>query len=50
MEVNLANLVTLLILDHLISLGFIYLLVNKLLGGKPVFPQRQQAEHEGEQS
>ncbi len=49
MEVNIANLVTLLILDHLISLGFIFMLVSKLLGGKPVFQQRQ-AEHSEEQS
>lgn len=44
METSIANIVTILALDRLISLGFIYLLVSKLLGGRPIFPQRRDEE------
>ena len=39
MEPNISNVVTLLVLDHLLSLGFIYLLVA-LLVGKVIITRR----------
>ena len=40
MDQPLANIITILTLDRLISLAFIYMLVRMLLGAKPMFPQR----------
>ncbi len=45
MELNLANIITIIVADHLISLVFIYLLVTRLTGAKPIFPQRAEGRH-----
>lgn len=44
MELNLPNIITILVADHLISLAFIYMLVRMLTGTKPLFPQRGTEE------
>lgn len=48
MELNLANIVTLLVIDRVISLGFIYLLVARIIGGKPLFQRRPLGSEDAE--
>ncbi len=39
--VSIANIITILVGDHVVSLGFIYLLVRLLTGGKPILERRR---------
>lgn len=48
MELNLANIITIIVMDHLISLVFIYLLITRLVGARPLFPQRPPEPEEPE--
>ena len=48
MELNLANIVTLLVIDRVISLGFIYLLVARLIGGQPMLQRKSSGSEEPE--